>query len=127
MLQDPRQITELEGVCNGFAVFGVGPRENRRYGLIDRDGNVVVDTEYRVPYKEQIDSRYIEFHMKEFWFSKRSKRHPRYFDLQRREWVNIDQRRRHWPMFGSDGLYFMTYAQHRVGVADRTGRQIVRE
>jgi len=128
MLQDPKQITELEGVCNGFAVFGVGQRPNRKYGLIDHVGNVVVEPEYCwVSYKKQIDSRYIEFHTKEFWFSKRSKRHPRYFDLQRREWVNIDQRRRHWPMFGSDGQYFMTYAQHRVGVADRTGRQIVPE
>ena len=126
MLQDPKQITELRGACNGFAVFGVGLRQNRKYGLIDRDGNVVVEPEYWASYKEQ-DSRYIEFHTKEFWLSKRSKHHPRYFDLGCGEWVNIDQRRRHWPMPGSDGRYFLTYAQHRVGVADRTGCQIVPE
>ena len=57
MLQDPKQITELEGVCNGFAVFGVGQRPNRKYGLIDHVGNVVVEPEYCwVSYKKQIGS-----------------------------------------------------------------------
>lgn len=126
MLQNPRQIAELEGVCNGSAIFGVGPKQKRRYGLIDRNGNVLVEQEYQVAYKDQIGSRYIEFHTRSM-FSKRSKRYLWYFDLVSRECVNIDQRHRHWPMVGSDDLYFLTYAQHRVGVADRTGRQIVPE
>lgn len=126
MLQNPRQIAELEGVCNGSAIFGVGPKQKRRYGLIDRNGNVLVEQEYQVAYKDQIGSRYIEFHTSSM-FSKRSKRYLWYFDLVSRECVNIDQRRRHWLMVGSDDLYFLTYAQHRVGVADRTGRQIVPE
>lgn len=50
MLQDPKQITEQDCVCNGFAVFCVGQRENRRYGLIDRNENVLPKQELRVAY-----------------------------------------------------------------------------
>lgn len=50
MLQDPKQITEQDCVCNGFAVFGVGQRENRRYGLIDRNENVFPKQELRAAY-----------------------------------------------------------------------------
>ena len=47
MLQNPKQITELDGVCHGFAVFGDGQKTELQI-RIDRSRNVLAKQELRV-------------------------------------------------------------------------------
>ena len=40
MTIDPKYITDLYGIQNGYAVFATGKGKNKRYGIIDRDGKL---------------------------------------------------------------------------------------
>lgn len=42
----PNLITDLHGIQNGYAVFATGKGQNKRYGIIDRDGKIVVGPEF---------------------------------------------------------------------------------
>lgn len=42
----PKNITDLYGIHNGYAVFAIGRGRNKRYGIIDRDGKIVAEPEF---------------------------------------------------------------------------------
>ena len=51
MILDSKHISYLEGCYNGCAVFAMGKGRDQKFGLIDRDGAIVV--------KPEFDQRYI--------------------------------------------------------------------
>ena len=124
MVQNPSHITHLRGVRNGFAVFGVGPEQDRRYGLIDRNGEIVVEARFRYAGYHGSDRqgtlRYVKFHPTD------SDSSYRLFDTQTGVWIRIGSNRRPEPIPSHDGL-FLTFRQGLAGIADNNGQQIIPE
>ena len=125
MVLNPSHITHLRAVRNGFAVFGVGPEQDRRYGLIDRNGEIVVEARFRYAGfhksdRQGTDLRYIKFHLTD------SDSSYRLFDTQTGAWIRISSGRCPEPIPGHDGL-FLTFRQGLAGIADNGGRQIIPE
>ena len=120
MILDSKHISYLEGCYNGYAVFAMGKGRDQKFGLIDREGAIVVKPEFPISLRTD-KSRYVRF------FNKRSNsfRYARYYDLIKGIFVNIDEKYNPIPIAGSDGRYFRTFTRNRAGIADYTGRQIL--
>lgn len=125
MFLNPSHITRLREVRNGFAIFGIGSAQDRRYGLIDRNGEIVVDARFRYADfhrsdRQGTDLRYVKFQPED------SDSSYHLFDTQTGAWIRIGSGRRPEPIPGHDGL-FLTFRQGLAGIADNDGRQIVPE
>lgn len=125
MVLNPSHITRLREVRNGFAIFGIGSAQDRRYGLIDRNGEIVVDARFRYADfhrsdRQGTDLRYVKFQPED------SDSSYHLFDTQTGAWIRIGSGRRPEPIPGHDGL-FLTFRQGLAGIADNDGRQIVPE
>lgn len=122
MLQDPRQITELYGVCNNYAIFAIGDEKDRRYGIIDRNGEIVAEPEF-IEFSLQL-GRYVQC-----CCTTGLSHNPSYrlYDMTMDGWVSIDSNKRPMPIPGHTGLFY-TYIQHnRCGIQDYNGNQIIPE
>lgn len=122
MTIDPKYITDLYGIQNGYAVFATGKGKNKRYGIIDRDGKIVAEPEFWESTLRLGNERYIQC-------CTTASYNPRYrlFDTENGTWVAIDPNRRPWPIPGYDGLFYTHTQQNRCGIQDRAGRQIIPE
>lgn len=118
MIVNPAHITLLQGGYKGYAVLGVGQGRNQRFGLIDRNGEIIIHPEFPGSYIDD-GSRYVEF------FTTRSYMRPRYYDLVAERWINHDDKHLIWPISGSAGRYFRIFTRRRSGIIDHTGRQIL--
>lgn len=118
----PKNITDLYGIHNGYAVFAIGRGRNKRYGIIDRDGKIVAEPEFLESTLRFSNERYIQC-------CTTASYNPRYrlFDTKSGRWVAIDPNRRPWPIPGHDGLFFTSTKRYRHGIQDRKGRQIIPE
>lgn len=122
MLQDPKQITELYGVRNNHAIFAIGNEKDRRYGIIDRNGEIIAGPAF-IEFSLQL-GRYIQC-----CCTTGSSHNPSYrlYDTTTNEWVSIDSNKRSMPIPGHTGLFY-TYNQHnRCGIQDYNGNQIIPE
>lgn len=118
MIVHPAHITLLLGGYNGYAVFGTGQGRNQKFGLIDRNGEIIIHPEFP-GFSISPGSRYVEF------FTTRSYMRPRYFDLTTGRWINHDDKHLLWPIDGSAGRYFRIFTRRRSGIIDHMGRQIL--
>ena len=55
MIVNPAHITSLQGGYKGYAVFGIGQGRNQRFGLIDRNGEIIIHPEFPGSYINDVD------------------------------------------------------------------------
>lgn len=68
MIVHPAHITLLLGGYNGYAVFGTGQGRNQKFGLIDRNGEIIIHPEFP-GFSISPGSRYVEFFYNTFVYA----------------------------------------------------------
>lgn len=116
------QISYLCGVRNGYAEFAVGKGKGKRWGLIDRNGEVVAEPVFREAMWRLDNGRYIPFS------TTASFNPPLWlFDTESGTWVGIEPNCRPWPVEGHDGLFWTFTRRGRCGIRNSKGQLVLPE
>lgn len=118
-----KNITQLYGSRNGYAVFATGKGRDKRYGIIDSNGKIIAKPEFFNSWGQFGNDRYLACHITASYYN------PRYrlFDTETATWVAIDPNRRPRPMLGHERLFLTSTKQYRQGIQDWKGQQIIPE